>query len=82
MREKSLWESRSPSWSLSDVERFRREYLVPQEKAGLGRKKFVDTQGLWTTGLLVQGEGTLKAPERKVQVIKRNHLGQTGSVAT
>lgn len=71
MRRK-LTGSRGPNWSLNE-ERFRRKHWVPQEKAGLGRKKLGDIQGLWISDLLVP-EGTHKAPERKVQVIKRNHL--------
>lgn len=59
--------SRDPNWSLNEEEHFRRKHLVPQEKAGLGRKKFVDTQGLWTTGLLVPGREDTQGTRDKVQ---------------
>lgn len=41
---------RDPKWSLNEEEHFRRGLMVPPEKAGLGTKKFGDTQGLWPPG--------------------------------
>lgn len=76
---RKLMGNRGSNWNLNE-ERFRRKHLVPQEKTGLGRKNFGDIQGLWISDLVVP-EGTQKASERKVQVIKRNHLGQTGKLS-
>lgn len=64
MREKKVMVSRGPNWSLNEEERFKWGHLVPQERAGLGTKQFGDSQGLWTSGLLVP-EGTQGTREKK-----------------